>query len=340
MSRARTWAIVSAVAALGVVAMAVAAPRAAAAGWLIAFTYVAAFPLGALALILIHRLTGGRWGGALMPLLAPLSRCAVLLVVLAVPMLVAVPWLMDFTPRIGNIAPSVTAIYLNAPSFIIRSVFGLVTLGALVLLIADATRLSAALGLLAYAVAINFLAIDWFLAIEPPFHSTSFGASVAIAQLLAVFALAALLDAAPTRRADLGSLLLATTLGLTYLDFMAVLVLWYGDVPSRSFWFVERLAGGWRWLAVIAFVLVSLLPTGLLLFARVRQSRAGLRVTGASVLVGLALYHTWLIAPAYGAVAAVTAPLAAVAMGAMIAAVIVGGRLSRLSARWRPAHGQ
>ena len=40
-------------------------PRLAAAGWLIAFIYVSAVPLGCLELMMIHRLTGGSWGDEL-----------------------------------------------------------------------------------------------------------------------------------------------------------------------------------------------------------------------------------------------------------------------------------
>jgi len=59
--RARIVGIVTAVILLG---LAIVAPRAAAAGWLIAFTSIGAIVLGSVAWILIHALTGGRWASS------------------------------------------------------------------------------------------------------------------------------------------------------------------------------------------------------------------------------------------------------------------------------------
>jgi hypothetical protein len=339
MTRHQRTLIVAAGFAATMIVIAFIDPRIAAAGWLIAFTYVAAFPLGALALIMIHRLTGGRWGDALMPLLVPLARCTLLLVVLVLPVAIGAFWLLPDKARIGELTPSVTAIYLNAPSYAARSLIGLVGLSTLALFVPRGGRLLAGLGLITYAVAISFLALDWNLAIEPPFFSTSFGASAAVTQFLTVLALAAVFDTAPRDRTDLGSLLLAVTLGITYLDFMAILVIWYGDLPTRSFWFIERLTDGWLSLAVAAFVVGSLIPIVMLMFARMRQSRNGLRIAGAFVLTGLALYQTWLIAPAFGAAAALAAIVALVAMAALVAAANLGKWPLDLPARWRPAHG-
>ena len=40
-------------------------------GWLLAWLTWSAVPVGSLVLILIHRVTGGRWGEALAPALRP-----------------------------------------------------------------------------------------------------------------------------------------------------------------------------------------------------------------------------------------------------------------------------
>src|SRR5665213_2471458 len=74
MTRARICLVVAATAAAALVGVALYEPRLTAAGWLLALTYISAFPIGSLALLMIHRLTGGRWGEALEPFLRPLSR--------------------------------------------------------------------------------------------------------------------------------------------------------------------------------------------------------------------------------------------------------------------------
>src|SRR5581483_6737114 len=63
--------VAAAAAAAGLVALAVVQPKSAAAGWLVGFLFWSQLPIGSLVLLLIHALTGGRWGESLRPALAP-----------------------------------------------------------------------------------------------------------------------------------------------------------------------------------------------------------------------------------------------------------------------------
>ena len=119
------------------------------------------------------------------------------------------------------------------------------------------------------------------LSIGPPFISSSFGASVAITQIVAALAFAAALApefADDLATGDIGGLLLASLLGITYVDFMALLVIWYGDLPPKVSWFTERIRLPWLALGVGAFILGSLIPILAPLPARLRNGRAALRV--------------------------------------------------------------
>ncbi len=333
-SRARIALIVAALTIAGSVAVAVFAPRLAAAGWLISFNYAVAFPLGSLALLMIHRLTGGAWGERLQPVLMPLALSIPLFVTLVLPVLIGAPLLLSWQPGAGHLAPSVHTFYLNVPFYAVRSLVTLIGCSALAFLLTRGTfgRLIAGLGLVFYAVAINLVALDWNLATEAPFFSTSFGASVAVTQMLAALALAAVLSPQAGESSDLGSLMLALLLGITYIDFMAVLVIWYGDLPHKVFWFEERLHEPWFALAVAAFLAGSVLPIALLLFARVRMSRGALRLVGICVLAGLAVYQAWIVAPPFGAAALGTAVLVLTAIAALLLAAIEG--------KWRLVGGK
>ena len=344
MLRTRTLLVVATLAAATLVGLAFFAPHLAAGGWLLAFTYVAAFPLGSLALLLIHRSTGGRWGEALEPFLRPMALTTPLLMLLVIPVLVASPVLFPWAHGHGDaITYSVRLIYLNIPAYVIRSMVALAALSVLAVILphldAASAPLIAGVGLVFYGIAITFMGLDWLLTPEAPFFSTSFGASVAFTQLLSALALTAALARDDLDLPDLGALLLVATLGITYTDFMAVLVLWYGDVPSKVFWFVERIEEPWRVFAIVAFVMTSLIPIALLMFARMRASRSALRFIGISSLVGLAIYQSWLLAPAFGAAAVGSALLALITMATFIAAAITGGWVQRLLHRWSIAHG-
>ena len=344
MRGAHTLVIVSAAAAALLVALAVFEPRIAAAGWLLAFTYIAAFPLGSLAWLMIYRLTGGRWGEAFEPFLLPLAQLTPLLLFLVIPALVAMPVLFPWVGSHHGISPSVRAIYLNIPSYVVRSFVALTGWSVLAFILPGArgrtALLLAGIGLVFHGIAISFVAQDWLLAVEPPFISTSFGASVAFTQLLAALALVALFGPRDREFPDLGGLMLVVTLGITYTDFMAVLVMWYGDVPSKVFWFAERIHEPWRALAIAVFFITSAIPIVLLIFARMRANRIALRCIGALSLTGFALYQSWLLAPAFGPAALGTALLALIAMAGILAAAVAGGWLQGFSYRWRTADGR
>src|SRR5262249_47534263 len=97
------------------------------------------------------------------------------------------------------------------------------------------------------------------------------------------------------------------------------LVMWYGDLPGKLFWFVERNA--WSPLAAAAFVLGSAGPILALLLAPVRNGIRELRAVAMSVLAGLAFYYTYLIVPPFGARALATAMLAVIVIGLLVAAL-------------------
>ncbi len=334
MSRVRDMLIGASFAMAGVVMVATFAPRTAAAGWLVGFILWSQIPVGSLVLLMIHRLTGGRWGEALYPALASAARFLPLLLVLIVPVFVALPLLAPWADHADGVKSDVISYYLNAPFFIGRSLVAIAGWSALAFLLpriaGPAGQLLAALGLVFHAVVISAVSVDWVLSIEPPFISSSFGASLAITQLIAALAWAILWRSRALDRqisGDAGGLLLAFVLAITYVDFMAFLVMWYSDLPGRMSWFVERDHFPWTLLAAGAFVFGSLAPILALLLARVRNDIRELRAVAISVLAGLALYYAWLIAPPFRGRVLAAAVLAAIAIGLLFAAA--AGRPAR-----------
>jgi hypothetical protein len=319
----------AAVAAAAFAAAAFIAPKAAMAGWLVGFAFWSQVPVGSLALLLIHRLTGGNWGRELRPALEAAASALPWLLLLIIPVFIALPALYPWASHPGAAPADVVSHYLNVPLFIARSIVALAGWSALAFLLprlrGTAGKLAAALGLVFHAVVISSVAMDWVLSLEPPFVSSSFGASVAITQLIAALSWVAALHIDLTDEGvvgDIGGLLLAFLLGITYIDFMAVLVIWYGDLPHEEAWFVERGRLPWSAVALGAFLFASLAPIVALLLRRVRNSRSGLRGVATSALVGLALYQTYLIAPPFQAATLLPALLALIAIGLFLAAVM------------------
>ncbi|MCB1739027.1 MAG: hypothetical protein KDK91_01555 [Gammaproteobacteria bacterium] len=336
----RQWLLgVTLLAASAIVVSAVLWPEQVAVGWLIGLVVTISVSVGSLAWLQIHCLTGGRWGVALRPVLVPAACCTPVLALLFMPLLMYLPGLYQWADDPSTIEAAVRAWYLNPDAFTARTAIALSGWSILALLTVRRTNgagvLLAALGLVFHAVSISYISIDWILSMAPGFISTSFGFSFAIMQLLAALAYAALVRPADDRRAlhDHAALLLCTTLALAYISFMAVLVLWYGNRPSKVAWLVTRSRAPWSWMTMIALALACLLPACALLDARLRSSRKALRVLGAGVLVGLMLNVMVLLGAPHGLASTVVAVFATLTLLGGLALVIV----ARPPSIWRAA---
>ena len=146
------------------------------AGWLAALTLLGAWPLGSMAVLLVHALTGGRWGDALRPALR-LGVCTLPLLLPAVLPLGAglaaiYPWARpDAAQHFGN------TFYLNVPFFAARGAAYLAiwfVLGWLVLRARDLAGIAPA-GLFLLAVTTTFAAIDTTMSLDPHFTSSIYG---------------------------------------------------------------------------------------------------------------------------------------------------------------------
>ena len=261
--------------------------------WLAAYLLAASWPLGSLALILIHSLTGGRWGDALRPALL-LGVCAMPAVLLGpLPLL---PWLSELYPWLHG-----QDVYRNGYFFAVRGVLYLVTwFGLATAVAAGRTAIVAAPGLFLLAVTFTFAAVDATLTLDPHFVSSIYGmiaGSGAVMLALAVAVLIAAPGLAPAVRQDAGKLLLAIVILWTYLDFMQMLIVWQSDLAHDAPWYLQRSTGLWGGVGAAVVLIQSALPTGLLIVPRVRRSERGLRLVCVMVLLSAVLRAWWTAVP-------------------------------------------
>lgn len=263
--------------------------------WLAAYLLAASWPLGSLALILIHSLTGGRWGDALRPSLL-LGLCAMPAVLLGpLPLL---PWLGELYPWIGG-----DAFYRNGPFGALRGVFYLVTwFGLAGAVAAGWTRFVAAPGLFLLAITFSFAAVDATLTLDPKFVSSIYGMIAGTGAIMLALAAAGLLAAPgmpPAVRDQVGKLLLASVVLWTYLDFMQVLIVWQSDLAHDARWYLQRSTGVWGVVGVAVVLIQSVLPIALLIAPATRRSVAGLRVVSGLLLVSAVLRAWWTAVPPF-----------------------------------------
>jgi hypothetical protein len=272
-------------------------------GWLVAFAIWSLCPVGSMTLLLIHRLTGGEWGRAAAPMLRPAAALIPLVALAFVPILFGLADIYPWAADPSAIPADVARWYLSEPSFAVRAVIALAGWSVLGVVFAGGigSRLLAGLGLAFFGLTVSLVAVDWYLSLEPHYVSSAFAAMIAIQQLLAALAVVALVGTPLIEgkvAGNLSALLIATLLGVLYLELMSFVVAWYGDLPEKAAWFLKRAGSGWIVILTVAIALGAVLPFGMLLVNAIRRSRQGLRVVGSLVLFGSALHMLWLLVPA------------------------------------------
>jgi hypothetical protein len=290
------------------------APAAFPYAWLAALTAWLGWPLGCLGLLLIHALTGGRWGYTLRPqFVAGMSTIWLLLPA-------AIPWafaLGDLYPwaRPGGTEHLLNGFYLNLPFFTGRGILYLLAwigLRTLVLKALQADDADAALariapgGLIVLALTITFSAIDLTMSLDPRFNSSVYGL-IAMSEMglfaLSIAMLAAALSTTDGRTdgdllATLGKLLLALVLLWAYLDFMQLLIVWQSDLAAEAPWYLQRSAGRWGVIAILVSAGHFVLPVCALIWPQVRRSRRGIAIVTTLLVLSEVLRTWWLVVPA------------------------------------------
>ena len=293
----------------------------AARGWLYAFVLVSMVPIGSLALLMVHGISGGQWGRDLAPLLIPAARCMPLLLVAFLPVLLFRADIYRWDEL--KLPSDVRDYYLNPAFFDARAVLALALWSGLAWGGVWRRPLFAALGLVVHLILMTFIPADWVLTLPPGSTSAGFGLGFGIEQIGAALGLAAALAVQgrdPRACRDLAGMILSTLLGTIYFIYMQFIVIWYGNIPDKVHWYAIRSSEGWSALALAAFILGAAAPFLAMLHPTVRREPTLLRLVGILVLGGVALHVAWLTAPAFGAAILAPALLAAVALAMLLAA--------------------
>lgn len=300
--RVERWAWI--VGALGIVGAAIGwalVPRAFAFAWLAAFVAFSGWPLGSVALLLAHALTGGRWGEAARPALLLGAAATPLVALFAVPVLVNLPTLYPWA-RAG--AGLDNGWYLNVVFFAIRGVFYLVVWIAAALVALDGGKQRAArfapVLLILLSITFTFAAIDLTMSLEPKFVSSVWGMVAMTGAGLLALAVATAITApgvAPDIRDDLGKMLAALTMLWTYLDFVQLLIVWQSDLVTQAPFYLKRAFGFWSWVMGLIAIGHSAVPILMLLWPQVRKNGRVLPWVAVLLVVMAVVRAWWIVLP-------------------------------------------
>src|SRR5256885_6559871 len=299
--------------------------------YLVGFIFWIGITVGSLALLLLQHLTGGAWGVVIRRVLEAATRTLPLMLILFIPIMFGLkqiyPWtsaaFMNETPALQQ-----KAHYLNPSFFMIRAAIYFAFWSLLAVLVnwlsleqdraASKTirkRLQVisgpGLGLL--IISITFASIDWVMSLEPAWSSTIFGLIFVAAWSLSALAFTIVVMSWLSQRApmdrgaqprhfhDLGNLLLTLVMLLTYFSFSQYLIIWSGNLPEETAWYVARKHGGWGVIALSIVVLQFAFPFLTLLSRAAKKSSDRLAMLALFILIMRVVDVIWLIEPAYNA---------------------------------------
>jgi len=297
--------------------------------YLFAHLFWLGLSIGSAALVMLHHLTGGRWGFAIRRILEAGARTISLMAVLFVPIFFGLSYLYEWTHAEVVAADDVLrhkSRYLNVPFFSLRAVLYFVVWIALAQLVTrwsyqqDRTgdpalsrrlRALSGPGLVLYGGTITFAAVDWVMSLEPHWYSTIYGIQFILGQVLTAFT-AAIVIAAWLSRArplseiatsevfhDLGNLLLAFVMLWAYVAFSQFLIIWSGNLPEEIPWYLRRTRGRWEGVAGLLIVFHFLIPFLLLLSRAVKRNVRTLAALAGLVLIMRVVDLSWIIMPAF-----------------------------------------
>jgi hypothetical protein len=295
------------------------APEAFFTAWLAAFFYWLSMPLGALALLLVHDLTGGKWEAiARLPLEA--STATMPLFILAfLPIVAGMHELYSWT-RPETIAELRNRWYLNPSFFGIRAgIYFIVWNGFAFVLLRRPHRegvspppaqWASGVGLVLMGLTVTFAAVDWLMSIEPDWFSTAYGLMVGAGQFVVSLSLVLVVVALAVpahggdkafsdRLANLATILLAVDIFWAYTAYSQWLIIWEENLSFEIGWYIERLSRGWKSLLYVIVAVHFVIPFLALVWTPTKRSRAIVGVVAAMLLAAGLLQVWWLVLPAF-----------------------------------------
>jgi hypothetical protein len=301
--------------------------------YLIGFVFWIGLALGSLGLLMLQYLTGGAWGVVIRRVLEACTRTLPLMILLFIPLAAfglghVYQWVHPET-IVDEAARTIVEHkrgYLNPGFFWIRAAAYFALWGGLAYFLnkwsrdndrtADGRFLSnlgklSAPGLVFFIFAVSFASFDWVMSLDAEWFSTIFGLLFLMNWVLTAFsfviAVMAVLSArkpmsdvvAPAHFHDLGKLLLAFIMLWAYFAFSQYLIIWSGNIPEETKWYLYRLRGGWGYVGLLIVFLHFALPFVMLLSRDIKRSGRALMWIALLVFLMRFVDLLWLIVPEF-----------------------------------------
>ncbi len=250
--------------------------------WLVAYLFFLSIALGALLFVMTLFCCRAGWSVTLRRVIENVMATLPVFAVLFVPVWLGRHELFVWTDA-AEVAKDAAlkgrSSYLNEGFFAVRAIFYFIVWSGLAMYLSRQSqrqdqsgderitrRLQAvsAPGIIVWSLTLTMAAVDWIMSLEPDWYSTMFGVYYFSGALLAAFAFIVVAIAFIHARGrllgvvtiehihDVGKLLFAFVVFWAYIAFCQYFLIWYGNIPEETAYFMHRAHGSWptvgRWL--------------------------------------------------------------------------------------------
>jgi len=308
-------------------------PRQLVQSYLPAFLLWFGVSIGCLSMLMIQHQSGGHWGILLRRLLEAGARTIYFMPIFFIPILLGMAYLYPWAdpvriaadPHLAEVVHKKGA-YLNVPFFTGRTIFYYLFWALMARTLtgfswkydetgdreyAEKMRRMSGWGLLAQALIVTFAGVDWGMSLDPHWYSTIWGILTLIGQALAAWCFCIMLVSrlhthAPLNRVvtsslfhDLGKFLFALVTLWAYVNLSQFLIIWSGNLPEETTWYLDRSKGVWRQLTYLLVGLHFVLPFLTLLSAGLKKNASRLAVVAGLLFALRYVDLFWNIAPIF-----------------------------------------
>jgi hypothetical protein len=297
--------------------------------YLVGYFFALCFALGCLGLLMVQHLSGGGWGIAIRRMLEAGAKTIPFFAILFIPIILGAHHIYEWTHEEAvhsNHILHQKAPYLNMSFWLSRAVIYFVFWTSLAYglskislrqdkigdpNLSDRMMYISGPGLLFFILICTFASVDWFMSTEPEWYSTIYGMLFIAQQAVSVMAFMIVCSVLLATRApmnsvivpkhlhDLGKFMLAFTMLWAYFSFSQYIIVWAGNLPEETTWYLKRNRGFAEYMAWGVLLGHFALPFIILLSRDVKR-RAGAIAKVAGFMIFMRLVDAiWFLAPGF-----------------------------------------
>jgi hypothetical protein len=259
--------------------------------WLVSFAFFLSISLGALVFVPLQYVTRASWSVVVRRLAEVMAMALPFMAVLLLPVLLNLgqvyEWASDHPHHLTPDLAEHKAPFLNPTFFVIRWIINFALWTWLAVFFWRTSRRQdqtrdhsltlrmvnrAGPALIIFALTCSLAAMDLLMTLDPVWFSTIFGVYYFAGGFVTFHAVLTLVTMGLQRSGrlehlisaehfhDYGKLMFAFTFFWAYIAFSQYMLIWYGNIPEETLWYLVRQTGGWQAIGLLLAIGAFLIP--------------------------------------------------------------------------------